>query len=244
MLLVDGRPGTAPPETLPGAFTTMRAVGGVPLFWDDHAARLLDGARAAGLPPPDLAAIREEVARACWGLPDARVRVTLVAAARAVDARPRAAPAAPFVLRPVEAPPPDAARSRKLLPRAAYGALARDLRGADDALLRDGDDYLECTRSNLFVLAGRTLATPPADGRILPGIARGHLLALAEALGLEPREARVGAQDLAAAEACVVTNAVLLAAPVATVEGVASFPAHPAAARFEAALLARGLEAV
>jgi branched-subunit amino acid aminotransferase/4-amino-4-deoxychorismate lyase len=245
VLLVDGRPGEARPEpALPGAFTTLRAVGGVPLFWRDHAERLADGARAVGLPPPDLDAIRDEISRASAGLFDARVRVTLLPSARLVEARPRTAPPAPLVLRPVEAPPPDAARTRKLLPRAAYDALARRLGGADDAILREGGEYLECTRSNLFVVAGRRLATPAADGRILPGVARRHLLAIAEALGFEGTEAPILARDLATAEACVVTNAVLLAAPVGSVEGVATFRPHPVAARIEAALLARAREGV
>jgi branched-subunit amino acid aminotransferase/4-amino-4-deoxychorismate lyase len=41
----------------------------------------------------------------------------------------------------------------------------------DQALL-----LLEANRSNLFALKGRTLVTPPLDGRLLPGVTRGALI--------------------------------------------------------------------
>ncbi len=56
-------------------------------------------------------------------------------------------------------------------------------------LLVDADgSVLEAAWGNFWLLEGDALVTPPADGRILPGVTRALLLELAPALGLHARE--------------------------------------------------------
>jgi para-aminobenzoate synthetase / 4-amino-4-deoxychorismate lyase len=72
---------------------------------------------------------------------------------------------------------------------------------AEVPLLVDvGDEVLEASRGNVFCVDGASLTTPPADGRILPGIARDRVLEAAKAAGIEVREARLSLADLRAGE--------------------------------------------
>lgn len=65
---------------------------------------------------------------------------------------------------------------------------------------------LEASRANAFAVMGRTLLTPPADGRILPGIARACALEVAAAAGFETCEKRLCREDLAAADEVFLTG--------------------------------------
>src|SRR5690606_5545028 len=75
-------------------------------------------------------------------------------------------------------------------------------------LLVDGDEVLEAGRANVFVVFGAELATPPADGRILPGIARARVIEIAGAGGVEVVERRLRRAELRAADAVLLTGSV------------------------------------
>ncbi|MFI5403848.1 MAG: aminotransferase class IV, partial [Planctomycetota bacterium] len=106
---------------------------------------------------------------------------------------------------------------QKTTDRRRYDEARKSAKDADDALLIGPDGaVLETSICNVFfLLPGGRLVTPPARG-ILPGIARARLLGRAV-------EARLDLATAATARACVVTNAVLLAHPVASIEGIADF---------------------
>jgi para-aminobenzoate synthetase/4-amino-4-deoxychorismate lyase len=90
------------------------------------------------------------------------------------------------------------------------------------ALLVDADGaVLETTRANLFVVRsdGR-LATPPTDGRILPGVARMRAIEIARAAGIEPIEEPVTPADLASAREAFTTGSVRGVEPVRSIDGV------------------------
>jgi len=118
--------------------------------------------------------------------------------------------------------------------RAHYDAARAAARaaGAHDALLLGPDGRVrETTVANVFfVLRDGALVTPPAADGLLPGIARGWLL---ERLGAEERTLRL--DDVAGARECFVTNALMLAWPVAAVSGVAEYAPGPTAERAAAA---------
>ena len=59
---------------------------------------------------------------------------------------------------------------------------------------------LEAGRANVFAVADGGLLTPPADGRILPGTARGAVLDLAAELGVPAAERRLALADLRRAD--------------------------------------------
>ena len=87
--------------------------------------------------------------------------------------------------------------------------------GCDEALSIDSVGLiLEGATSNVFVVKGGEVFTPPLDGRILPGIARNRVLKLLK----NGRECAVPAQLLAGADEVFVTNALLGVMPVATVD--------------------------
>ena len=62
----------------------------------------------------------------------------------------------------------------------------RDLVAGTEPLIVDlSGEVLESGRGNVFIVEGDTLVTPPADGRILPGVTRDQVLRLAE-VAIEP----------------------------------------------------------
>jgi para-aminobenzoate synthetase/4-amino-4-deoxychorismate lyase len=92
-----------------------------------------------------------------------------------------------------------------------------DARPAEPApLLLDADHtVLEAAWGNFWLLEGDRLITPPADGRILPGVTRGLLLERAASLGLRGVEEPVSLARARAAEVTFATSAIRLAVPAA-----------------------------
>jgi para-aminobenzoate synthetase/4-amino-4-deoxychorismate lyase len=60
----------------------------------------------------------------------------------------------------------------------AHKWVDRDLLAGHEPLIVDlSGEVLESGSGNVFLVEGDTLVTPPADGRILPGVTRARLLA-------------------------------------------------------------------
>ena len=72
---------------------------------------------------------------------------------------------------------------------------------------RDGQ-ILETDRANVFAVIDGVLRTPPADGRILPGVTRAAVLRLAARDGVPVREETITTARLLAASEVFVTNSV------------------------------------
>ena len=68
-------------------------------------------------------------------------------------------------------------RDRRLLQ-----ALAAHSPGTVPLLLDTDGQVLEAAHANVWLVVGQALITPPADGRILPGVSRTALLARPRAL--------------------------------------------------------------
>jgi branched-chain amino acid aminotransferase len=80
-------------------------------------------------------------------------------------------------------------------------------RGDFEALLLDAEGRItEGTASNLFLVRGGRLTTPPAQGGALPGVTRHAVLEIAARAGLESEEAPIRATDLPDAEEIFLTN--------------------------------------
>lgn len=209
----------------PGIFTTLRARAGELWFWPDHLARLEVGAARLRLPVPSPAQLEAEIAARVADLPDARVRITLRAAAEPlVEAAAYTEPRGPWVLRPVPASPDEDTVRLKTTARRVYEDARRAAAGVDDALLVAGGNYLECTVANVFFVgADGRLVTPAAEAPLLAGIARARVLAAAREAGLEAVEAPVDAESAAVAKECFVTNALFLVHSVARIERVGRY---------------------
>lgn len=81
-------------------------------------------------------------------------------------------------------------------------------------LLVRGEQVLEGSRANVFVVRGRTVSTPPLEGSILPGIARAGLIEEAAEIGIEVCEKPLTLDDLRAADEVFLTNSLRGVEPV------------------------------
>jgi anthranilate synthase/aminodeoxychorismate synthase-like glutamine amidotransferase len=120
--------------------------------------------------------------------------------------------------------------------------------GPDEHLLiLDGNgDVLETDRANVFAVIDGVLHTPPADGRLLPGITRAAILRLARRDGIPVRETQVSSWLLVHASEVFVTNSVHGVMPVSDLTAVrqgtgrpgagTAWPAGPLTARLQAGL--------
>jgi len=104
---------------------------------------------------------------------------------------------------------------RQLLDRFAASAADDEL----PLLLDANGTVLEASRANVFVSRDGTLSTPPADGRIVPGIARRRTIELARAGGQDVREEQLSLDDLFAADEVFLTNSVRGVEPVRSIDG-------------------------
>src|SRR4051812_28544788 len=216
------------PDPRQGVFTTLLVLRGRPVELDAHLARLDASARALfGCPAPP-AALGLVLAHADGAGP-ARLRLTV---APADDG----ALTAEVTLAPVDASLilPDFERAVELAPIAVEGGIGahkwagrRMLAAAETDLAprlplvldRDGA-VLEASRGNVFAILDGVVSTPPADGRILPGIARSRVLRIAAAAGLEVREEPIAFDRLADAAEMFVTGSVRGIEPVRRSDGV------------------------
>ena len=91
---------------------------------------------------------------------------------------------------------------------------------ADDALFLTLDGRLsEASAANLFLVTGRTLATPPLAAAILAGTTRTWLLAHAEQLGLVAAEVDLQPADLLAADEALLSGSVAGIVPLVALDG-------------------------
>jgi len=76
----------------------------------------------------------------------------------------------------------------------------------------------EASISNVFVVRGGVLKTPPLDTPVLPGIARGVVLEIARREGIEASECPLTINDLFEADEVLLTNSIMQVLPVVRVE--------------------------
>jgi len=227
-----------------GVFETIRLYGGKPLFLIKHRARLARGARLLGLACPSRAALTRNIdalLRRNLGCGDAVCRVSLsrppgvdpaargvaratrVITLRALPADLSRARSRGIAARTVPfdrgGGPAAAVKSLSYLPSLLALRLARAAGAQEAILLSSFGEVLEGAASNVFVRVENGFVTPPADGRILPGVMRGLLLDLARARSLPVAEAPVQLRDLTRAREIFVTNAVRELVPVVRLDG-------------------------
>lgn len=232
-----------------GLFETMRAYAGHVFRLDAHLARLRAGAARVGIPVPDglEQAVLETVAANESAQPgDTAIRLTVTRGEAGYALLPQPspddapAPTALITARPYRADPgwyelgiaAGTARGRidehsatVGLKRLGYLEAIVALReaaaaGFQDALFLDGAGHLaEGAASNLFVLAGGTLYTPPLTCGVLPGITRATVLELAQAGGVQVREDTLLPGVLPEASEAFLTSSLRELVPLVLVDG-------------------------
>ena len=92
-------------------------------------------------------------------------------------------------------------------------------KGCGEALWATPANLLaEGSLSNLFLVKGGRLKTPPLDTPVLPGVTRAIVLELAQAGGIPADEAPCSIDDLLDADEVFLTNAIMEVMPVSRVE--------------------------
>jgi branched-chain amino acid aminotransferase len=112
--------------------------------------------------------------------------------------------------------------------------------GFDEVVLLDGEDHVaEAPTANVFVVKHGALLTPPAE-RVLAGITRDSVLALARAEGIPAHEVPLTQDDLAGADEAFLAATSLPVHAIASVDGRAlgDHAPGPVTARIRDLLLA------
>ena len=91
--------------------------------------------------------------------------------------------------------------------------------GFDDAILVRGDEVTEGTASNVFIVTGGVIKTPPKSNHLLHGITRDLVLALAGESGLPVEECLLREPDVLSADEVWLTSTGLEVCPVGAVNG-------------------------
>ncbi|PPF50187.1 MULTISPECIES: aminotransferase class IV [unclassified Rathayibacter] len=247
-----------------GVFETINLVDGRLQALDAHLDRFERSARMLDLPRPDRPAWLEAIGAAVAAHPpvaEAMVKTILTRGVEGggrptgvvfVQTSPDFGPARRDGVRvvlldrglrsDVQSTSPWLLAGAKTLSYAVNRAAAREAarRGADDALFVSSDGYLlEGPTSNLVLLTGGELVTPPPSLGLLPGTTQADLFALALGLGLETAVRPLRSGDLEAADAAWLVSSARNAAPVRAVDGTDRRVDADLSARINAALLAR-----
>lgn len=222
-----------------GIFETIRAIDGAPRHLDRHLDRLARGLAALEIPPVDGATLtrRIDTLLTANGLQtgESAIRLTV---SRGPGSGPRPGPSTPTVVIAARRPGPALARRRagvRLRAMVGHHRLVAGLKSlcylpsvlaslavepGEEPLFVDPDGaVLEGATCNVFVRFGDRLRTPPADGALLPGVARGLVIERAARLGLTVESRRLTLDDLRLADGVMVTNALLPIAPVCALDG-------------------------
>lgn len=236
------------PDPTLGVFTTMLVREGRPERLAEHLARLGSSARACFSRELPGALAEQVIQRAAALAGPHRLRVTAVPDAGSLrlemthaplNPPGTAPPVEPWVLRPVVVP--GGWGCHKWADRRALDAAPGPWSPVCDPLLVDEDGMvLETGRANVFVVRGGVVTTPPADGRILPGVMRARVIAALRSAGYEVRERDIALTDLAEVSEVFVTNALRGARPVREVRGVGRWAPGPVTAWVQGALAAAG----
>jgi para-aminobenzoate synthetase / 4-amino-4-deoxychorismate lyase len=256
---------TPRPDPQKGVFETLLVAGGRPVELEAHLARLAASLRDLfGAEPGEKA--RDLVLGRAAGLRLGRLRLTATPRGGGVELEAHGEEVEPSLVFPAAeraaalrsfAVPgglgPHKWADRSLLEQmeatmsdggqAKATATAEGPTAAPVPLLLDRDgSVLEASRANVFAVRGGALVTPPADGRILPGVARACAIEVARAAGVELREEALAPADLASAEEVFLTGSVRGVEPAGSLDGAELQPAGAVTRLVAAGLQRRWLD--
>jgi branched-chain amino acid aminotransferase len=228
-------------------YETLRTYAGRPFHLDRHLERLRASADRLGFAPPfgdDVFARRLDELLARAGNDESYIRIILSRGEGDISYRfdRVKGPTLVMVVKPFE-PPPERdyaegipvviASVRRNHPRALDPAIKSNnllnnilavregqARGATETiLLNDGGEVAEGASSNVFVVKGGRVSTPPLAAGILSGITRRLVLDLCREAGIPASEETLRVADLLAADEVFITSTTKEAAPVTAIDG-------------------------
>jgi len=226
-----------------GVYEVLRTYGGRLYAMAEHLRRLMRSLDAIELEHRFTPAELERIIRDCvqrGGFPEslAYLQITRGAAKRA-KAFPRGvSPTLVVTVRQLEAP------AAALREAGARIMMAKDIRwqrcdiksvgllpnllafnrakaaGFDEGVFVEEDEAIaECCSANIFIVKRGQVATPPKSTRILGGITRGAVIAVARQHGVPLEERRVPLAELRAADEVFLTGTTVEVLPVIQVDG-------------------------
>ncbi|PLX42732.1 MAG: hypothetical protein C0608_01315 [Deltaproteobacteria bacterium] len=227
-----------------GIFETLRLYGGRAFAAGRHHARMVRSAKFLSLPapPPDLFLLAEEVAR-LNGHQEGAVRITLTRKSETTALRPDPNTSAATTLITTRALPEGLPHMQR------YGVAGRTLpyplraegltlqnhktinylpslialrdvpEGEVPILETTGGNLSEAATSNIFWVKEGTLYTPALSTGALPGIAREIVLELAARASMKVAEVLLPKKALLEAEEAFLTNSLIEAAPLTSLDG-------------------------
>jgi branched-chain amino acid aminotransferase len=232
-----------------GVFETLRSYHGRIFRCEDHVQRLFRSAEAIRMSLPfSLEEIRDSLYRtlSANNLQDARIRISVTRGEGepghmdVTDSSPTVCiVATPFAGHPQEKysmgvradivstrqiPPEVLSPQAKSLNRLNLILAQMEIRGsgAEEAfLLTMNGQVAEGTTSNIFMVQGGVVTTPPLSLGILDGITRREVLRIATTIGIPVLEESFRPNDLVAAEECFITSTTKEVMPVVHIGGKA-----------------------
>jgi branched-chain amino acid aminotransferase len=232
-----------------GVYETMRTYNGRPFLYDRHMRRLRRSAQmiALGVPFSDEALasqIRDTTLAANLGGAEAYIRVLLTRGVGDLtyDLTATPAPSVVVIVKAQVDPPAEAYRTgvpvvivsvvrnhpasvnpmikSNNLMNSALAMQEAHRSGAFEGVMRNyRGEITECTTSNLFIVRGAAVLTPPLDAGLLPGITREFLFDVGRDAGIEIREEVLHDDDLYGADEAFLTSTTREAVPIVTVDG-------------------------
>lgn len=226
-----------------GVFETLFAPRGEPFSWTRHYDRLCRSAAALGFAPPS----SDPLLEGSRGVLDAnglterpsRVRVTVTSGPGPLGsdrgdqglttfiAAAEQAPFAPTTDVIVVRWPRNERGALAGLKTTSYAENARAVaavheQGAGEAIFANTQgDLCEGTSTNIYLVHGGRVATPPLSSGCLDGVTRQLLLELAPSVGIEIREVDLPVNALAQADEAFLSSSTRGAQPIAKVDGTA-----------------------
>lgn len=222
-----------------GVFETLRVYGGRPFAWTRHLERLSRSAAGMGLSLVAGDVLRQAAAAVLEanGLIEARMRVTVTGGPAPLGSDRGEEPPTTIVAAMTLAPRPEAvAVATVAWPRNERGALAglktisygENVRalaeaakvGAGEAIFANTRGELcEGTGTNVFVVSGGRLRTPPASSGCLLGVTSALVLELAGKLGVDAAEESLPLSALATADEAFITSSTREVQAISSVDG-------------------------
>ena len=228
-----------------GLFETLRIYGGRPFRLGAHLARLRESSEFlrifVGESDASFAEIIDHLVEAN-AVPDARVRITATRGPLAAELEDDSAPPATLIvsagpmtpypaqayergvtvvvshLRANETDPTTFHKTTGYMKNLLALRDAHRARATEALLFNTQGRLAEGAISNVFIVTGGRLLTPPVEEGLLPGITRAAVLELAAAVGVPAEQRPLSAREVLDADEVFLTNSIMEILPVGRIE--------------------------